>query len=174
MNQQTKNIITRKTLEDELLFTATANVRYTAVVSSAFSLFLLFFGVGLSALVLGTCQTPFELGCLIFCYVLVCGAIVLIWSRFFMAIRYRKRIQNGEFEVTAVPLSYKAERYVRRGRHASVVEEFYFADFEPYQPGHTVYQLADAADLFYLVHLTGAKHILRAYLGDMYEYKSNS
>ena len=50
----------------------------------------------------------------------------------------------------------------------------YYADFEPYWPSHTVYQLADAADLFYLAHLTGAKHILRAYLGDMYEYKSNS
>lgn len=170
-DKQTKNIVTRKQLEEDLLFTATADVRYLTVVSATFSLLMLFFGLGLSLMILLPCDSAFEWGALVFSCLLVGGAPCALWINVLHRIQQRRRIQNGEFEVTAAPLLYKAERAVVTRRRMTLIEELHFEGFDPFQPTHTVYQLADASDVFYLVHMKGSKCIMRAYFGEMYEYK---
>ena len=52
-----------------------------------------------------------------------------------------------------------------------MAEVLHFRGFQPYEVGHTVYQLSDAGDEFYVVSYSGKKQIKLVYPLDMYEYK---
>ena len=88
-------------------------------------------------------------------------------------LRTRIKIQKGGFEIHAVPLSYKSEepRY-RRGRLVGYTECFHFSGFRRVDNvPHTIYQLADAGEIFYLVTLSDSPKVLLYSAEERYEFK---
>ncbi len=162
MEKQTKNIITRKEIEKELLFSNTANIKYTAVCLAA--LMLAFGGIGLFMLALSyeAAIFTFAIAGIIICVFLV------MFARIFME---RRHLKNGDLEIVIRHLLYKDERLVRVGKSRRMQEMFHFAGFEEVWANHTEYQLATMDDEFYIVHYKGSKTVKMLFPLKLYEYK---
>ena len=162
MKNPTKNIITRKEIEKELLFNNTANIKYTAVCLAA--LMLAFGGIGLFMLALsyGAAIFTFAIAGIIICVFLV------MFARIFME---RRHLKNGDLEIVIRHLLYKDERLVRVGKSRRMQEMFHFAGFEEVWANHTEYQLATMEDEFYIVHYKGSKTVKMLFPLKLYEYK---
>lgn len=162
VEKQTKNIITRKEIEKELLFNNTASIKYTAVCLAV--LMLAFGGIGLFMLALsyGAAIFTFAIAGIIICVFLV------MFARIFME---RRHLKNGDLEIVIRHLLYKDERLVRVGKSRRMQEMFHFAGFEEVWANHTEYQLATMDDEFYIVHYKGSKTVKMLFPLKMYEYK---
>ena len=162
VEKQTKNIITRKEIEKELLFNNTASIKHTAVCLAASM--LAFGGIGLFMLALsyGAAIFTFAIAGIIICVFLV------MFARIFME---RRHLKNGDLEIVIRHLLYKDERLVRVGKSRRMQEMFHFAGFEEVWANHTEYQLATMDDEFYIVHYKGSKTVKMLFPLKMYEYK---
>lgn len=168
MADQTKNIITRAWVENELRFYHKAGVRSTVVLFAI----VLPLTILLCACI-GAALSEFEfhiIGKLIITLPLIATAAFAIWkmaSSVYALITQGKQLANGEFEVAVREVQYKEER--RGYRHSITVLEF--ADFSEVEVDPTTYELADRGDAYYLVHYTGKREVKLYYALEMYEYR---
>lgn len=162
MGKQTKNIITREKIENDLLFSNTATLKYTAVCFAA--LMLAFLGIGLFILALSYAAAivTFTIAGIIIC------VFAVMFARIFIE---RRHLKNGDVEIVIRHLLYKDERLVRVGKSSRMQEMFHFAGFEEVWANHTEYQLATMDDEFYIVHYKGSKTVKMLFPLKMYELK---
>ena len=162
MGKQTKNIITREKIENDLLFSNTATLKYTAVCFAA--LMLAFGGIGLFMLAL-------SYGAAIFTFA-IAGIIICVFAVMFARIFIERRhLKNGDVEIVIRHLLYKDERLVRVGKSSRMQEMFHFEGFDEVWANHTEYQLATMDDEFYIVYYKGSKTVKMLFPLKMYEYK---
>ena len=168
MAKQTKNIITRAWVENELRFYHRAGVRSIvvlfAIVLPLTILLCACIGAALSELELHI------IGKLIICLPFIVTFGLVIWAVIAAAdvlITQGKQLANGEFEVTVCEVQYKEEK--RRHRHYVKILEF--PDFSEVEVDPTTYELADRGDAYYLVHYKGKREVKLYYALEMYEYR---
>ncbi len=162
MKEQTKNIITREKIEKELQFYNTAGLKHTAV---GFAAVILIFGV-FSLLTSAFSSEMAIVSCLVGCVPMI--AILVLLIRLLIE---RKRLKNGEFEITLRHLLYKDEKMIRSGKSRRVQEMFHFEGFDEVWANHTEYQLSSMNDEFYIVHYEGSKKAQMVFPLKLYEYK---
>ena len=167
MEKQTKNLITRKSVEKELRLQNTAALRSALVLTVALSLVIVPLAIGLAygastlfrnavlkvlaaVFVGGLTSAPVWLG------LLSVGAS--LWER--------GRLRNGQFDVTVCEVQYKHERVVRR--HTEKVLRLY--GFKETAVGNVNYDLVSQGDAFYVVHYKGDTTVRLLYSLKMYEY----
>ena len=164
----TKNIITRASVEEELRFLNTADIRFIIAEIALFSLLL----VPLTVLLLWSAFAFFSPSpiVIVISFLLV---IALDFPYFIegrnLARRFteRKQIKKGEFEITRSQLSYKNEVQMRR--HSEY--RFYFSRFAHYVVGKSRYELFEGGDEFYLVHYRKGDVIQIIYPLKTHEYQ---
>ena len=168
MEKQTKNLITRAFVEEELRFNNTATIRY-ALVICAVSLPLF---VPIAILVAGASASYIAHPILrVFLSVTLGGFIgVGAWIPLIVLLisllKYR-RTKKGAFSIVTCTLNHKRERMV----HRHVEEVLGFDGFKEIAVGHTQFQLATPGDVFYVVHYHGKRSIELCYSSKMYEYR---
>ncbi len=168
MNKQTKNVISREWVERELRFYNTADIRYTLVLSIAFTPFFVLFAV-LSAY--SVCSSIENILLKIVLSIIACGITSSpIWFILFVlrnAFAERKMLQRGEFDIVTREVLYKSEKAVNR----HIVELLHFQDFKEISVSHTIFQLSSVGDTFYIIHYKTKNVIKLLYSAKMYEYK---
>ncbi len=170
MERQTKNIITRESVERELRFYNNADIRSTLVLTLALSIFFIPFTILLVYAVLALTENVFlkiVLGTV--AGVLMSAPIWINICFLFSFLHERKLIVGGEFEIVIRPVSYKSKEIAHRHTEELLV----FSGFERTTVGHTEYQLASPGDDFCLVHYRNKKTIKLLYSLKLYEYKEN-
>lgn len=81
----------------------------------------------------------------------------------------RKQLCCGNFDILTVPVAYKTERLTRY----DLREVLGFAGFREKRVTHTVYQLTEKGDDFYLVRYGKSRRIQLLYPAKLYEYREN-
>lgn len=158
MAKQTKNKITREFVLKELLFYNGAKMKSGFVMLGVFAL------VWVPA-VIGFVLTVGKAQCFLWGGLFLLAAYVPVYTliRCFLD---RAALKRDSFDVFVREVSYKSEELLNR----RLVEYLHFPDFNKVSPGHTVYQLADVGDAFYLVVYRSGKEVVLLYHTDMYEY----
>lgn len=170
MAKQTKNIITRDDIEAELLLVSKADTKAALLCGGAFALFFI------PVTILIVCGVYSEIGNTAFKWI-VCAVVgtvftAPVWGSLLAArisLVERKKLMNGEIEVTLCTLQYKGERPVQR----HIEEYFSFGGFGDVSVSHTVFYMATVGDEYYVVHYVGSSKIERIYPFKSYEYKEN-
>lgn len=172
MQKQTKNIITRDYVKNELLFRNKATLRSALLVSIVTSLVfipLAWITVPGALSVLRDGIFKFVFGFL-YCVVLGTPVWILICGvcRYLFEIR---AIKTGCFEITVRRLTLKEEKLVNYGRNSRLEEHLHFNGFHSVEVGHTAFQLATEGDDYYIIHYSKKKQIELVYSTKTYEYK---
>ena len=168
MEKQTKNLITRKEIEKDLLFNNTASIKHTAVCLAAMVLAL---GV-VSAFFLSLLPSGYlwlDIIIWIFFIGIVGAPIWAISAMLIKALIDRKHLKNGDLEIVICPLLYKEEKMIRGSDYPRKV--LHFGDFEDVWADSTHYQLSTMGDEFYIVHYKGSKAARMVFPLKLYEYK---
>ncbi len=169
MEKQTKNIITRKEIEEEFRFNNTATLKHTAVCLAAVTLAV---GV-MSAIFLSLLPTGF-LWLDIIIWVFFIGIVgAPVWAISVMLIKAlieRKHLKNGDLQIVIRPLLHKEEKMVRGSDNLKKV--FHFEDFEEVWADSTHYQLFIPGDVFYIVHYKGSKSAKLVLPLKLYDYRA--
>jgi hypothetical protein len=168
MEKQTKNIITREEIEQDLLFNNTASIKHTAVCLAAV---VLVWGV-ISAIFLSLLPSGFlwlDVIIWVFFIGIVGAPVWAISAMLIKALIERKHLKNGELEIVVRPLLYKEEKMVRGSDNFEKV--FHFKDFEEVLADSTHYQLSIPGDVFYIVHYRGSRDAKFVFPLKLYEYK---
>ena len=167
MEKQTKNIITRASIESDLRWINTGDIRSTIFLCVMLGVFCIPCSMAmLFAAVPNVPMISLQVICVIL-GLLFLLPVVLNGIALAKHLKRRRQIANGEFEIKAVELSYKEERPYQR----STAEYLNFSGFERYMVGHTTYQLVSSDDLFYLVYFKGSNVIELAFAAKLYEYQ---
>ena len=166
MPKQTKNIITRKSIEDDLMFYTTANIRSTLVWGGAINLL----GIPIIALLADflrpTDGHPLSFICYGFILLLFISLLLSTFIQIPIALKEKKLIRSGEVEIVILPLLYKQEKVYRR--HTEKL--LYFENFKGEMVGNTEYDLALAKQEYYIVHYRNSKNIKMIFSTERYEY----
>ena len=172
MENQKRNIITRKQIEEEFLFSNTASIKHTAVCLAAVTL-----AVGVvSAIFLSFLPSGFLwLDVVIWVFFVGIGGAP-VWAISVMLIKMlmeRKKLKNGELEIVVRPLIYKDEKLVRgyTGRPRSQAM-FQFGDFCDVWADPTHYQLCTMGDEFYIFYYKGSKKAKLVFPLKLYDYRT--
>ena len=171
MSKQTKNIITKESIADDLLFYTTADIRVSLVCGGVSSLI----GIPFISL-LATAFKPTDghpISFIFYGLVLLIFSLLLILCPFtpiLISLKERKRIRNGEFEIVVLPLRYKSEVY--RNRHFEL--RLHFDNFKEYEVSATEYALASAKQEYYIVHYRNSKRIRKIFATERYEYQDQN
>ena len=169
MARQTKNIITRETVADELARKNSLTLRII-IIPSAFLLFLcvlIMLGI-YGSLSGGGYSLAGKIMIILLSFALTAPIIFLVLV-ICSILGERKMLYRGEFELEVSKLIEKKEKLVRRHLDECLV----FKGYKDFSVGHTIYQLAAAGDEYYLVHYRGKKSVQLVYPASMYEYKEN-
>ena len=167
MEKQTKNIITRASIESDLRWINTGDIRLTTVLCVILG--IVFIPCSMAVIFTLTPIIPM-ISLQVICVILgllFLLPVVLNGIALAKHLKRRKQIANGAFEIKAVELSYKEERPYQR----STAEYLNFSGFERYMVGHTTYQLVSSDDLFYMVYFKGSNVIELAFAAKLYEYQ---
>ena len=175
MDWESKKIITREWVENELRFYNTADIKYLSVNLITLSLAL---GVPIYLCLL------LAWSCLDFLWarLLILGFfggifllfVFLIGHQLFEALMERRALKKGNFDVVLRTVQYKTEKGVwRRGRRRLQLEEYLvFDQFGAVEVDHDEYYRTNAGDEFYMAvyYLPKPKVRLR-YAARSYQYK---
>ena len=169
VEKQTKNVITREWIKQELLFHTGADFKYLLVGFCVMLVLCLPLMVGaVYAILLSPRSLILKL---IQTFLGICVSSFPIWVML-AAVRgvlsERKRVMDGNFSVVIREVLYKCEKPVRGRR---IAEFLGFDDFEDVSVGHTEYQLAARGDRYYLVCCGKKKEIRLIYACNRYELK---
>jgi hypothetical protein len=168
MEKQAKNIITREFIEKELRFYNTADIKSTLVFCGAFALVFLPLTVGIIYGILSLLENML----IKIVLSVILGGITSapIWLTLLglrSALSERKLLICGDFDIVTRDVSYKSEKVV----HRHMEEYLHFRDFNEISVGHTIFQLASAGDMFYIIHYKAIKDIKLLYSTKMYEFQ---
>ena len=172
MGKQIKNIITRESIEKELLFNNTASLKHTAVCLAAVTIAV----GGVSAVFLSLLPSGYLwLDIIIWIFFIGVGGAP-VWAISVMLIKMlmeRKKLKNGELEIVVRPLLYKDEKLVRgyTGRPRSQAM-FQFGDFKDVWADSTHYQLSTMGDEFYIFYYRGSKKAKLVFPLKLYDYRA--
>ena len=166
--EETKNIITKETIEKELKALNKADIRSTMVYIAAMTVFFvplsiipiyLFFSVPRKTILLG-------IGCFLGSFVLLLPVLI---NLFFLAkvINEARLLKQGDWFVDIDQVRYKTQEI--KYRHTSNV--LYFYRYERVASGGVNFQLASQDDRFYLVIYKKKKPcVVLHYSQKAYEY----
>lgn len=181
MGKQTKNVITRASIKEDLISLNTANLRFYSIILAA--ALLLFLPIDF-ALIGGVWTTSniMLLFKLLFSFVLLFANapiwIIVIFLIFDLI--DRRKIKHDEFYVVTRSLICKKETidnrfkiryFIDRRIPSKLVKKLCFTDFEAYDVISAVFDLASNGDEFYLVHLKNKKIVELVYDVKIYEYR---
>ena len=168
MNKQTKNIITRELIEKELRFYNKAEIRASLLCGGVLALIC----IPIAVLAVRAIVLHFESMALKLLLGILGGGVltVPIWIMLFSlrgSLADRKKLLNGDFEITACTLQYKGERVV----HKHIEEYFSFGGFDDISVSSTAFYMASVGDDYYIVHYKGSGEIKLLYSAKTHEYK---
>jgi hypothetical protein len=169
MEKQTKNIITRKEIEKDLLFNNTASIKHTAVCLAAV---VLVWGV-ISAIFLSFLPSGFlwlDVIIWVFFIGIVGAPVWAISAMLIKALIERKHLKNGELEIVVRPLLYKEEKMVRNSDFPQKI--FHFGDFDDVLADPTHYQLCTMNDEFYIFYYKGSRKATLILPLKLYDYRA--
>lgn len=165
---QSRNIITRKQIEDELYFYNTADIKATVVLCLCLALFFgpLAFGI-LYLIITETTDISLKIGLSI-----PLGALFSapIWGNLIRLAKHlakRSLLKKGLFEVKILPVSDKYES----NRNRSTAKLLEFPNLKEIAVSSTTYSLASWGDEFYVIHYRGKSKIELLYSLKTHEYK---
>ncbi len=168
MSQGSRNVITRKQIEDELYFYNTADIKATVVLCLCLALFFgpLTFGT-LYFIITETTDIALRIALSIPLGILFSAPI---WGNLIkLAKHFAKRslLKKGEFDIVILPVSDKYEST----RHRNTVRLLEFPNLKEIAVSSTTYSLASWGDEFYVVHYRGKYKIELLYSLKTHEYK---
>lgn len=165
MEKQTKNVITRKTVEKELYLRNKADIRSPLVMCGILLLIFAPLTIGIIALIQNIYMkilVAFLLGS--------APVVAFLLQLFVLRISYKERmlLHNGDFEITVHKVQYKDEKLVNYFGSARAQKYLHFGGFKKIAVENANYDLTAQGDAFYLVHYKGSAEIkllypLRAY-----------
>lgn len=167
MEKQTKNIITREWVEKELRFYNKADMRSALVFLCASALFFVPLTILLVYGIISVWGNFFKAVLLSVAVVLISAPLWGFVLSLGQALKERKLLLRHDYEITTRSLLYKSEERVNRQRQ----ECLHFLNFEKIQVDHTIFQLSEKSDDFYIVNYKGSKKIKLCYSAKMYDYK---
>ena len=166
---ETKNIITRETIEKELKFLNKADIRsYLVLIAVMTVIFLplsilpiyIFFSVGKKTILLGICCF---LSFSVFLLPIFFNLISLV-----KAIKEAHLLKKGDWFVDVDEVRYKTEEL----EHKHTIDVLYFYRYERVVSGGAEFQLASQGDAFYLVTYKMKKpSVVLHYSQKLYEYQ---
>ena len=169
MTKQTKNVITRELVTDELRLRNKAAIKSAMTLVGAFALFCLPITAGI---VYGICNVIEGLAIKTVLSVTVgailCAPVFAMASALCGAIAEKGMIDRGEFEIVTRDVLYKEEKVVRRHTEKYLC----FGDLDDVLVGETVYALAEKGDNFYIVHYKNCTHVNLLYSTKTHELKT--
>ena len=167
--KETKNIITRETVEKELTRLNKADIHlslvlliFMTVVEVPLSILpiCLFFAVGEQMVLLG-------IGCFLLSFALLIPVVIQLVS-LITALNETQLLKNGDWFVDVDELQYKTEEMERR----HTINVLYFYKHGRVGSDDTEYQLASQGDAFYLVVYKKKKpRVALHYFQKLYEYR---
>ncbi len=175
MEKQTKNIITRESIEKKLCDDNRASLKVSALAFFAAAL------VGILWVVFfipSFFEAPnFGFGVLFFFFATV-GTVPawVLLPNFVKDLKEYQHLKNGDLEIVIRPLLYKSEKEVRthsRTRRWRTQGIFHFEGFDEFWVSPGMYQHCTWGDEFCIVHYKGTSKIKLAYPLKLYEYKED-
>ena len=174
MQKQTKNIITRKSIEEKLRSDNRASLKVSALAFFAAAL------VGILWVVFflpSFFEAPnFGFGVLFFLFAIV--GTVPAWvmlAGFAKALIEYKHLKNGDIEIVTRPLLYKSQKEVRiycnKRTRWQTRSFFHFEGFDELWASPEMYQNFTWGDEFYIVYYKGSKKVEKVFPLKIYEYK---
>jgi len=168
MSQLSRNIITRKQIEDELYFYNTADIKSTVILCLCLALFFgpLTFGI-LYFILTETTDTSLKIGLSIPLGILFSAPI---WGNLIVLAKHvdkRSLLKKGEYDIVILPVSDKYES----SRNRSTVHLLEFPNLKEIAVSSTTYSLASWGDEFYVVHYKGKNKIELLYSLKTHEYR---
>ena len=174
MQKQTKNIITRKSIEEKLRSNNRASLKVSALAFFAAAL------VGILWVVFfipSFFEAPnFGFGVLFFLFAIV--GTVPAWvmlAGFAKALIEYKHLKNGDIEIVTRPLLYKSQKEVRvycnKRTRWQTRSFFHFEGFDELWVSPEMYQNFTWGDEFYIVCYKGSKKVEKVFPLKMYEYR---
>ena len=173
---ETKNIITKETIEKELKFLNKADIRSSLVMIAVMAVIFvplsimpiyIFFSVGRKTILLGICCF---LGFLVFLLPIFLNLIPLV-----KAINEAHLLKKGDWFVDTDEVRYKTEEVEHRHtivEHRHTIDVLYFYRYGRVVSGGAEFQLASQDDAFYLVIYKKKKpSVVLHYSQKMYEYR---
>ena len=171
MAKQTKNIITRKTIEEYLIAENIKNRKHSALIFCLVALTGIVFAALLSFAfvsdsILGTCLL------VVFALVATVPAWFLL-PPFIKDLKEYQHLKNGDVEIVTLPLLYETEetRYTRKTRIEYTQHKFHFEGFDACLASSEQSEKFARGDEFYIVYYKGTKEVRLRYPLAFYEYK---
>lgn len=174
MQKQTKNIITRKSIEEKLRADNRASLKVSA---------LSFFAAALVGILWFVFFIPsffeapnFGFGVLFFLFAIVgtVPAFVML-AGFLKDFKEYQHLKNGDVEIVTRPLLYKSQKEVRiycnKRTRWQTRSLFHFEGFDEFWASPEMYQNFTWGDEFYIVYYKGSKKVEKVFPLKMYEYK---
>ncbi len=174
MEKQTKNIITRESIEKKLRSDNSASLKVSALSFFAAAL------VGILWIVFfipSFFEAPnFGFGVLFFLFAIVGTVPAWVLSvRFVRDLKEYKHLKNGDLEIVMLPLLYKSQKEVRiycnKRTRWQTRSLFHFEGFDEFWASPEMYQNFTWGDEFYIVYYKGSKKVEKVFPLKMYEYK---
>ena len=174
MEKTTRNIITRKSIEEKLRSDNRASLKVSA---------LAFFAAALVGILWVVFFIPsffkapnFGFGVLFFLFAIV--GTVPAWvmlAGFAKALIEYKHLKNGDIEIVTRPLLYKSQKEVRiycnKRTRWQTRSFFHFEGFDELWASPEMYQNFTWGDEFYIVYYKGSKKVEKVFPLKMYEYR---
>ncbi|MBE6650006.1 MAG: hypothetical protein E7613_01710 [Ruminococcaceae bacterium] len=169
----TKNILTRESIEKELIKENRTNIRTWCIniIASVILLFALSWTVYLAFVTVGNILMKW-----ICCIILGGGSAtptIIAFTKLYKSIKQKNMLRESEFNIVVERLQYKSDSVsIRDRRRIPRIEGYlHFEGFNAYLVNSTEYQLASMGDDYYIVHYKNSKNIEMLFPTKMYEYK---
>ena len=167
LEKQTKNIISRKQIANDLI-RELSDAFFLGAVTVVLSLliFIPLIVKGISGDISLFSNAFLDITITVVVFVPIPGTAI---AYFVYLCIIRSRLSRGEFEITEETLLYKDHNPGRsRGDPHNVL---YFNNFKRYGVSKNLYLLATSGDKYYLIHFKNSRRILRAYSANTHEIK---
>lgn len=171
MEKQTKNIITREWVTNELRFYNKADIKAGLVLFCMFALIVVLIVTPCVLAILSQSEDIFAevITLIIPCLIIVIPAVMFLRG-LCVAFSEKKLLNNGDFDIEVCELQYKDEKMMGFGMR-NLKEFLHFEGFKGVMVDHTQFQLATMGDEYYIVHYRNKKDIKLFYSLKMYEYR---
>ena len=167
MEKQTKNIISRKQIANDLIRELNnALFPYAVLIGLSLLIIIPLVVTGLSSTSYLFNNAFLDRMIIIVVFVPIPGTAI---AYFVYLCIIRSRLSRGEFEITEETLLYKDHNPGRSRCEPDNV--LYFNNFKRYGVSKNLYLLAASGDKYYLIHFKNSRRILRAYSANTHEIK---